>query len=104
MASNHNSGGQPRKRWTWVAAGVIVAAALFPIFSGKGTLRVRTTTVERTPIRSLVTTNGKIEPVLNFEAHAPIATTVKRLLVKEGEHVHKPQDYEWRPLLPGNGG
>lgn len=68
-----------------------MAAALFPIFSGKGTLRVRTTTVERTPIRSLVTTNGKIEPVLNFEAHAPIATTVKRLLVKEGEHVHKGQ-------------
>ncbi len=27
----------------------------------------------------------------NFEAHAPIATTVKRLLVKEGDHVHKGQ-------------
>jgi HlyD family secretion protein len=90
-SSNHNSGGQPRKRWTWVAAGVLAAAALFPIFSGKGTLRVRTATVARTPIRSLVSTNGKIEPVVNFEAHAPIATTVKRLLVKEGDHVRKGQ-------------
>ena len=27
----------------------------------------------------------------NFEAHAPIATTVKRLLVKEGDHVRKGQ-------------
>ena len=50
---------------------------------------MRATTVERGPIRSLVSTNGKIEPVQNFEAHAPIATTVKRLLVKEGDHVRK---------------
>lgn len=52
---------------------------------------VGATTVERGAIRSLVSTNGKIEPVQNFEAHAPIATTVKRLLVKEGDHVRKGQ-------------
>ena len=52
---------------------------------------MRATTVERGPIRSLVSTNGKIEPVQNFEAHAPISTTVKRLLVKEGDHVRKGQ-------------
>ncbi len=54
-------------------------------------LHVHATTVERGPIRSLISTNGKIEPVQYFEAHAPIATTVKRLLVKEGDHVHKGQ-------------
>ena len=94
MASNHhNSNGAPpaRKRWGWLAAGVVVAAALIPVFTGKGTIRVRTTTVERSPIRSLVSTNGKVEPVVNFEAHAPISTTVKRLLVKEGDHVRKGQ-------------
>jgi HlyD family secretion protein len=48
-------------------------------------------TVKRGPIRSLVSTNGKVEPVQNFEAHAPIATTVKRLLVKEGDQVRKGQ-------------
>ena len=47
--------------------------------------------MQRGPIRSLVSTNGKIEPIQNFEAHAPIATTVKRLLVKEGDHVRKGQ-------------
>ena len=52
---------------------------------------MRATTVERGPIRSLVSTNGKIEPVQNFEAHAPISTTVRRLLVKEGDHVRKGQ-------------
>jgi len=47
--------------------------------------------VERGPIRSLISTNGKVEPIENFEAHAPIATTIKRLLVKEGDHVRKGQ-------------
>jgi HlyD family secretion protein len=54
-------------------------------------LKVRATLVQRGPIRSLISTNGKVEPVQNFEAHAPIATTVKRLLVKEGDHVRKGQ-------------
>jgi len=54
-------------------------------------LKVRATTAQRGPIRSLVSTNGKIEPIQNFEAHAPISTTVQRLLVKEGDHVRKGQ-------------
>jgi len=54
-------------------------------------LKVRAVAVLRGPIRSLVSTNGKVEPIQNFEAHAPIGTTVKRLLVKEGDHVRKGQ-------------
>ncbi len=54
-------------------------------------LKVRATTVQRGPIRSLVSTNGKVEPIQNFEAHAPIATTVRRLLVKEGDRVRQGQ-------------
>ena len=54
-------------------------------------LKVRAVTVQRGPIRSQISTNGKVEPVQNFESHAPIATTVKRLLVKEGDHVRKGQ-------------
>jgi HlyD family secretion protein len=52
---------------------------------------VRAATVQRGPIRSLVSTNGKVEPIHNFEAHAPIPTTVKRLLVKEGDRVKRGQ-------------
>ncbi len=47
--------------------------------------------MERGPIRSLISTNGKIEPIQNFEAHSPAATTVQRLLVKEGDHVRQGQ-------------
>ena len=52
---------------------------------------MRVARAQRGPIRSLVSTNGKVEPLRNFEAHAPIATTVKRLLVKEGDRVKKGQ-------------
>ena len=35
-------------------------------------------------MRSVISTNGKIEPINGFEAHAPYATTVKKLLVQQG--------------------
>ncbi|HEV2113397.1 MAG TPA: efflux RND transporter periplasmic adaptor subunit, partial [Terriglobales bacterium] len=42
-------------------------------------------------ITNTIQTNGKIEPVQNFEAHAPSPTTVNRVLVVEGDHVKKGQ-------------
>ena len=69
----------------------IIAVPILYSYLHQTPLKVRATTVQRGPIRSLVSTNGKIEPIQNFEAHAPISTTVKRLLVKEGDHVRKGQ-------------
>jgi HlyD family secretion protein len=92
-APNNNSNGRPasRKSRIWWGIGVLAALAVIPIFTRPGPLKVRTTTVERGPIRSLISTNGKVEPIQNFEAHSPAATTVKRLLVKEGDHVRQGQ-------------
>jgi HlyD family secretion protein len=45
----------------------------------------------RGTIRSVISTNGKVEPVENFEAHAPAAATVLKLLVREGDHVKQGQ-------------
>jgi HlyD family secretion protein len=70
---------------------VLAVLAVIPVFTRPGPLRVRTTTVERGPIRSLISTNGKVEPIQNFEAHSPVPTTVKRLLVKEGDRVRRGQ-------------
>ncbi|HET9409310.1 MAG TPA: efflux RND transporter periplasmic adaptor subunit [Candidatus Sulfotelmatobacter sp.] len=74
-----------------MAAGIVAAAVLIPIFSRRSPLRVHVTSVVRGSIRSFISTNGKIEPVQNFEAHSPMATTVRRLFVKEGDHVRKGQ-------------
>ena len=91
MPLNGNSSGRQPWRW-WVTAlailaGVIVLAAF--ISHRDDSVPVRTAVVEQSSIRSMVSTNGKIEPVNNFEAHAPAATSVRRVLIKEGDSVKK---------------
>jgi HlyD family secretion protein len=81
-----------RKRWLLWAAGIAVAVVLLASFMSRGeVVPVRVATVDRSTIRSIVSTNGKVEPIQSFESHAPVGTTVKKLLVKEGEHVKKGQ-------------
>ena len=91
-----NSRGQngigTRRRWIWIGAALVIAVILFASFASRDdSVPVTAAEVSRNTIRSVISTNGKIEPIENFEAHAPIGTTVKRVLVKEGEHVRKGQ-------------
>ena len=89
MPLNGNSSARQSRRW-WVTgvpilAAVIVLAAVWR--RRDEPVPVRTAVVEQATIRSLISTNGKIEPVNNFEAHAPAAASVRRLFVKEGDLV-----------------
>jgi HlyD family secretion protein len=52
-----------------------------------GALLIRASKVQRQTISATISTNGKLEPVAGFEAHAPAATSVKKLFVKEGQNV-----------------
>jgi HlyD family secretion protein len=93
MPLNGNSSGrQPRRRWVTPLA-IVAAVTVFAAFFSRrdDAISVRTAVVEQGAIRSVVSTNGKIEPVNNFEAHAPVATSVRRVFVKEGEAVKKGQ-------------
>ena len=83
----------PRRR-TWVILLLIAIAvvALSAFLSSRRTVvPIRVTEAQRATIASFISTNGKIEPAANFEAHAPGPTTVKRLLVKEGDSVKRGQ-------------
>lgn len=94
MASSAvNSGFLARNRWLVWSLAIVAAVVLLAAFmSLRGdAVPVSAAVVVRSTIRSVISTNGKVEPAQNFEAHAPIATTVKRLLVKEGDHVKKGQ-------------
>src|SRR5262252_1426547 len=91
LALTNNSPAPSRRRWIWITSAVVILLLILYSYLHQTPLKVRAVAVKRGPIRSVVSTNGKVEPVQNFEAHAPIATTVKRLLVKEGEHVRKGQ-------------
>jgi len=88
---NNNSETPSPRRWIWIASALVLFLLIVYSYLHQTPVKVHAITVKRGSIRSLVSTNGKVEPVHNFEAHAPIATTVKRLLVKEGDHVRKGQ-------------
>jgi len=92
MPLNGNSSARPSRRW-WITALPVLAAAvvLASVWRRDDPVPVRTAVVEQTAIRSVISTNGKIEPVNNFEAHAPAATSVHRVLVREGDSVKKGQ-------------
>src|SRR6266852_3465392 len=91
LSANHDTFFTRHRLLIW-AAGIVAAVVVLASFMSRGdVVPVRTATVERGTIRSVVSTNGKVEPLQSFEAHAPVGTTVKKLLVKEGDHVKKGQ-------------
>jgi HlyD family secretion protein len=93
MASLQNkSGVLGGRRWLLWSIAIIAAIVLLGSFMSHGDpVPVLATTVQRSTIQSLVTTNGKIEPLQSFEAHAPVGTTIRKLLVKEGDSVKRGQ-------------
>jgi HlyD family secretion protein len=88
MAETSNGRARPLILWTLAAILLVIVFFL-----------VRRLTREELPLRvaqatmqDLITTdstNGKVEPQHNFEAHAPAPGTVKRLYVRSGELVPK---------------
>src|SRR5579864_8422781 len=78
-----------RGRRMIIAVGFVLVAVL--IFTGinrrHNNVPVRAEKVARQEIASVISTNGKIEPIQSFEAHAPAPATVNKVLVAEGDHV-----------------
>src|SRR6478672_7295686 len=88
MAKQGQNNGRDRKSLLAVVALVVVAVVLFTgINRHRGSTPVRAEKVVRQEIASVISTNGKIEPVNSFEAHAPAPATVNKVLVAEGDHV-----------------
>ncbi|HET7442823.1 MAG TPA: hypothetical protein VFJ47_16090, partial [Terriglobales bacterium] len=79
-----NSGYFSRHRWLVITLGAALAVILLASFASMRdeVIPVRAATVTRGSIRSVIPTNGKIEPAQNFEAHSPVNTTVRRLYVR----------------------
>ncbi len=87
-----NTGLSSRGRlWKWLAGIVLAVIVLAAFMSRRRDVPVRAERVVRTTITAAISTNGKIEPINNFEAHAPAPATVKRVAVKEGDRVKSGQ-------------
>src|SRR6516225_1302710 len=85
-------GGETRRSWklSWILlAGLLLAVVILAAFMSlrRSQVQVRTARAYRETITSSIATNGKIEPIDMFEAHAPMATTVKRADVLQGDWV-----------------
>jgi HlyD family secretion protein len=88
MARTSQNNGRDRRNLLVIGALVIVAVVLFTgLNTRRGGTAVRAEKVVRQEIASVISTNGKIEPVNSFEAHAPAPAIVKNVLVAEGDRV-----------------
>ncbi len=79
------------RRSFYITGATLLAIVLLVIvlIGRRGTPTVRTERVTRGDVVVSISTNGKVEPVHDFQAHAPIATTIKRIYVKTGDRVKK---------------
>lgn len=74
--------------WLWLGALILTIAVFFSVRSlTRDRLQIRVAQVAHMPLVSSISTNGRVEPEVNFELHAPIATTVKAVYVQPGDQV-----------------
>lgn len=88
--ANDNRPGRIRIRRTWVVVvGLILAVVVLAAFVSlhRSQVAIRIGRVDRETITDSIATNGKIEALNNFEAYAPMATTVKKIYVQQGSWV-----------------
>src|SRR5215469_16155402 len=77
-------------RLSWIILfGLILAVILLAAFISlrRARVAIRVGRADMGTITASISTNGKIEPITNFEAHAPAATTVARVGVQQGDWV-----------------
>ena len=92
------------KRTGLIVIGVIVAVIILAAFVSlhRSQVTIRVGQATRETITASIATNGKIEALDNFQAYAPMPTTVKKIFVQQGDWV-KPGRCccVWMMLMPG---
>jgi len=79
---------QTSRLWPWLGAGIVVIIVFFTArFLMRDRLPVRAVQVGHERLVDTVSTNGRVEPVVNFEFHSPIAAIVKNVYVLPGDQV-----------------
>jgi HlyD family secretion protein len=79
---------QKSRIWLWVGAGVVLVLVFFVArWMTRDQVPVRAAAATRTELVNTVSTNGIVEPITKYEFHSPLASSVKRIYVQEGQHV-----------------
>jgi len=80
-----------RRLWIIVGAALVLTAVLVFISGRGGTARVAVTSVIRENLSSVVSSNGKVEPVMPISLRASFPTFVKKVQAVEGQQVKRGQ-------------
>jgi HlyD family secretion protein len=74
--------------WLWLGAAVVIVIVFFTTrYLLRDRLPVREAQVGHQELLNTVSTNGRVEPEVNYEFHSPIATIVKAVYVQPGDRV-----------------
>jgi HlyD family secretion protein len=74
--------------WIYRGLAVLVIVVFFTVRAlTRDRLQVHAAAAEHVPLVSTISTNGRVEPEVNYEVHSPIATTAKAVYVKPGDEV-----------------
>lgn len=76
------------RRWFWIGAVVLLILVFYGVRSlTRERLLVRAMQATHEPVSSTESTNGRVEPEMNYEIHSPLATSVKAVFVQAGDTV-----------------
>ena len=79
---------QSSRPWLWLGAAVLVVIVFFWARSfTRERLPVREARVSRQQVVNQISTNGRVEPVVNYPIYSPTASTVTALYVQQGDQV-----------------
>src|SRR5690242_13968540 len=88
MHDHHRPATRNPRFWIFLIGVALVVILLAAFVSRRrGEVFVRADQAGIQDLVNTISTNGKVEPTDNFEAHSPAPTTVKRILVHEGQWV-----------------
>jgi HlyD family secretion protein len=76
------------RRWLWLGAAVLIVFVFFVSRAlTRDQLPVRLVQVSHQSLESSISTNGRVEPEVNYEVHSPVSATVKAVYVRPGDVV-----------------
>ena len=89
MAEARRQNGNGKHVWRVIIVAVLAVIVLAAFISQhKGEVPVRFDRVVKQDLATTTSTNGKVEPIQDFEEHAAGTTTVKKIYVRDGQLVH----------------
>jgi HlyD family secretion protein len=79
---------QTGRKWLWIASVVVLIAVFFVArYFLRERLPVRTVQVQHAALQYTVSTNGRVEPIVNYQFYSPLATTVEAVYAQVGDQV-----------------